>query len=297
VPVIGYIYNVMKERGVSRRDFNKIILAGGGFLAVNTLGLKLLLDKKSENSPLQEQTRRYQKEIKLYGREGSELISNIERNTGLIVSLPETLSVHDPLSGEIFNNTAWNLEELKSLDNASQKLPDKARETRKIAFGVIRSSSVSGIGGLSPEGQRFGLKLPSMILITPKDYSFQDQSSEPELWMSRTEEFDAVFNHEMVHLMVERNPHLLRTLSDYLGKEVWLRKGNGWEYSGGKSRVIDFMERKGLSNTKYWGPEEDVAFSSMLYVTNPRYLVEGSESDQKRFTFLSSEVYSGALYF
>ena len=287
----------MREKRLSRRDFNKIALAGSVLLGVETLGLKLIVDNKRKNSPLLSQEERRLRELSIYGEEGLGTIAEIEEHSGLTVSLPGTLSFNNPYTNERLDNSAWTLKELEIVKRASKKLPKKARETRKMAFGVIRSDKMNGIGGFSPEGQNFGFRLPFVIIITPKQYDLNENSSEAELWINKADELQAVFMHEMTHLVVERDPSLIGRFNKYLEDGEWQKDGNQWHYVGGESRVIDFMKRKGLSGTKHWRPEEDIAHSSMLYTTNPRYLVEGPESDQKRFIFLSSEIFSGALYF
>ena len=69
----------LERQGISRRDFNKVVLAGLGVLTLEAAGMGIVINRKSQNSPWQDSAERYPQEVSLYGPEGVKLIDDIEK--------------------------------------------------------------------------------------------------------------------------------------------------------------------------------------------------------------------------
>lgn len=268
-----------------------MVLAGLGVLALETAGLGIVINRKSQNSPWQDRSERYNQEIALYESEGVNLIESIEKRLNVIIPLPNTFQITNIFENNSrLSNQTWSLTELRALQEISAKLPSTFSLKEKSLLGIVRGNYV-GFGGASGRPKIEGVGIPHFIvLFGPRDWEIQQASSEPGIWPNLTEEFKAVFVHELTHKLTVSDDELLSRYAEISG---WEEKGGKWTYNGGESLVSILMEKRRHPN--YEGPEEDIAVASMLYATVPDFWHrDWSTSDVNRFKFLETTLFSGS---
>lgn len=281
-----------EKKGISRRQFAKIAAVGTGALVAEAAGLGAIIAAKKRNSPFLSPEKRYPRELELYGEEGVFLISKIEEESGFIVPLPNTFSFENIFEGKgSIKNEAWSIEELETIKEISEKLPDKFKLKDKTLLCLVRGD-YAGAGGVSGDPKIAGINASFVAIMAPKDWDLSEPSSEPELWKNAKEELSAVYVHELTHKMTAQDEDLLGSYAETVG---WKKKGGEWVYEEDESVVFSHMQKRKHPNHE--GPEEDIAVASMLYATNPDILIKGSKTDIARFWFLSTWLYEGVLYF
>ena len=281
----------LERPGISRKDFNKVVSAGLGILALEATGVGIVLNHGIKNSPWQESSERYPQEEALYGSEGVRLIDDIERKINVVIPLPNTFQVTN-----IFENNSrppndtWVIHELKALWEISTKLPSTFSLKEKSLLGIVRGN-YSGFGGVSVQPRIAGVGiLPLIVMFGPRSWETNQASSEPGIWPNLNEEFKAVFAHELTHKLTRADNELLSRYAEISG---WKEEGGKWTYNGGESFIRILMEKKRHPNHE--GPEEDIAVASMLYATVPNLWQRSwSSSDTNRFKFLGTTLFNGS---
>lgn len=280
----------LERPGISRRNFGKVALAGLGALALEATGVGIILNRRRQNSPWKESSERYPQEVALYGPEGVRYINDIENRLNVVMPLPDSFQIIN-----IFENNsrppneAWVIHELKALWEISTKLPSTFFLKEKSLLGIVRGN-YGGFGGVSADPKIAGIRIPPFIVIFgPRSWETNQVSSEPGIWPSLNEEFKATFVHELTHKITVPDKELL---SRYAAISGWEERGGEWIHDGSESLVRSLMEKRRDPNHK--GPEEDIAFASMLYATVPNLWQRSwSRSDIDRFKFLEATLFSG----
>lgn len=280
----------LERQGISRRDFNKVVLAGLGVLALEAAGVGIVINRKSQNSPWQDRLERYPQETALYGSEGVHLIEDIEKKLNFVVPLPDTFQITNIFGNNSrISNEAWTIQELKALHEISSKLPSTFSLKEKSLLGIVRGN-YSGFGGASGRPRVAGVGIPPFIvLFGPRNWEIHQASSEPGIWPNLSEEFKAVFVHELTHKLTATDNEILSRYAEISG---WEEKDGVWTYRGGESLVRNLMVKRRHPNHK--GSEEDIAVASMLFATVPDFWQRSwSTPDVNRFKFLEDALFSG----
>lgn len=275
-----------RQEDISRRKFLKFVGVEVGILGAGLIATGGLIAYERQKNPLAGRLERYPKELSLYGIEGVSVINSIEKQSGLIVSLPGTFLIPDPVEGQFFENEVWRVRELEAVLETINELPHKlALKENRVAFGVVRESSYPRIGGVSGYWPDSNAPFDFLGIHTPDKYKLEGQSSSPELWDNYRSEFKATLVHELTHRVIENDENLL---SDYAERFGWEKAGDRWEYKGGLS--ITFIKLLEGYHSDYHNPGEDLAISSSLYYSAPEVLDEW-DPDRARAEFLSERLY------
>jgi len=271
-----------KKEGISRRNFLKITAAWTGALAAGGTGFLYAYEK--DKASFFDPERRYPEELRLYGEEGVGTIDKIEKKTNFVVPLPGAIVMENIFSEsrEDVHNQAWKLEELKTISETIDELPEKLKPTKRIVLGIMRGP-YPGFGGGA--GDLRGLHV--LFLWAPEQYDLEGKSSKPIFWPSLKEELKATFIHELTHLATVPDKKLIREYAELVG---WEEKDSKWIFTGQESIVNSFMDER--KHDLHEGPEEDIAVSAMFFATNPGLLKDSTNNvDQARLKFVKEKLF------